>query len=197
MTEREIEHISGVVGGITQRGEQWVIEVTPAGSRYAKKCRTKSEDTRAAAASLYGQVATFECSVSHGEYEGKPVRYYWINAVNPGAPPPSPGVPQTHSDAAGAVSAPQRGNTGSTPQTRSADPTRVSIERQTALKAAVEFAAAWGTSMSDVDVVKVAAEFAAFLETGETTTGHREAVATQGSAAPSFHDPMDEPDIPF
>jgi hypothetical protein len=127
MTEqRETEFVTGTVGGIIQKAaDKWQVEITPTGSQYAKKCWTKSEDTRALAATLIGQEATFECGVSHwAKQDGTPVKSLWINAINPGAPPPQP-LTQPAASAA-------------TP-TQAFDPRQNSIERQCSLKAAVEF----------------------------------------------------------
>ena len=123
--EREIEIVAGTVGAIIQKGEdKWQVEITPMGSQYAKKCWTKSPDTHALAATLIGQFATFECGVSHwAKQDGTPVKSLWINAINPGAPPPSNPVQTTATPTpppAGPQQAPQR----------LADPTRDSIEKQ-------------------------------------------------------------------
>lgn len=84
-------------------------------------------------------------------YDGsKPWMYYWGLL---GIASPSDSVPET----------PPQGK----PETR--DATRISIERQSALKAAVEMAGyriAAGSEVSAQDTLRVAVAFARFLETG-------------------------------
>ena len=177
--EREIEIVVGTVGAIIQKGEdKWQVEVMPAGSQYAKKLWTKSPDTHALAVTLIGQTATFECGVSHwAKQDGTPVKSLWINAINPGAPPPSNPVQTTATPTpppAGPQQAPQR----------LADPTRDSIEKQVALKCAVERHA--GESVPALLVCDTAQVFFDWLQ------GRAAAPTTEDPPTPSDID-----DLPF
>jgi hypothetical protein len=145
MSTKETEFVTGTVNGVTQKApDRWVIEVTPDGSQYSKKLHSKSVDQVSVATGLINQTATFECGVSIWEREGKPVRSLWVNAVNPGVASPLFTAPTTVRRMEGE------------------DPARDSIERQTALKAAVEFHKG-NDEATDGNVIETAALFAAFL----------------------------------
>jgi hypothetical protein len=183
--ERETEFVTGTVGGIIQKAaDKWQVEITPTGSQYAKKCWTKSEDTRALAATLIGQEATFECGVSHwAKQDGTPVKSLWINAINPGAPPPEEyKVAAATHDAHAAITNPA--------QTRPlSDPTRDSIEKQVALKCATEFHAGIPDA-SDKEVISSAQVFFDWLQ------GRAAAPEDLDAPVPGMGMGLDE-DIPF
>lgn len=171
--ERETELVTGTVGGIIQKAtDKWQIEVTPPGSQYSKKLWTKSETQVALATGLIGQTATFECGVSHWTTnDGKPVRSLWVNAINPGTPPPSQAAATARHTPAG-------------------DPRQESIERQVALKAAVDF---WAGSTQDTDTVIAAAEqFDKFLAASRATTAPVSDL--QPDNPPEYHG---DDDVPF
>ena len=144
--ERETEVVSGTVGGIIQKAtDKWQVEVTPPGSQYARKLWTKSETTRAQAATLFGQQATFECGVSEWtNQDDKPVRSLWINHIVSGNPESSAATP-----------------TAAKPRE---DPTRDSIEKQTALIQAVALHSACADIHEQEEVLVTAAKFFAFLQ---------------------------------
>lgn len=169
--ERETETVAGVVSGIIEKGPgKWQVLVRPDGSQYDRKLWTKSETTHGQASALIGQRAAFVCNASYWDGPNGQVRSLWIDHLaDPGGQPAAPSPV--------AASAPPSGSSGS-----GRDDTRVSIERQTALKAAVELWAARGGWDPGVDVAGVvldtAARFAVFLASGAARS-------------------VDDPDIPF
>lgn len=177
--QRETEYVTGTVDSIvTQKGGKWnVIVKTVDSGKYGKKLWTKSADQVATASALIGQTATFECGVSHytNTETGAPTQSLWINAINPGAPPPQNPVaqavgvpgPGASPEATGATQSLSAGMIDPRPtRNHSGDPTRVSIERQTALKAAVELYAAGNNGWDAPAILATAKRFADFLETG-------------------------------
>jgi hypothetical protein len=185
--ERTTETITGLVAEIITKGpEKWqaVVKETP-DQQYGRKLWTKDKDVFATVTALIGQTATFECGVSVWQGDKGPVRSLWINAVNPGSPPPQEPMTDEEiaqklehfSEATGATqSAPNPPDTESPVQTAAAvpaprerdsfgDPRQASIERQVALKCAVEFIASRdkGTDITDTDVIRVAEAFDQFL----------------------------------
>jgi hypothetical protein len=176
MAEKETEIVTGTVVGIIQKGaDKWQVEVrTDLDSQYTKKLWTKKAETQALAAALIEQIATFECGVSHWKLDdGTPTQSLWINAVNPGAPPPTepPGAEEARQgvaqEATGATQSASEASGGSAPTTNHSappsDPTRRSIERQTSLIQAVAYAPV-DLAVQTVDgVLAVAEDFYAYL----------------------------------
>lgn len=160
----ETETVVGAVDGVTQKAaDKWQVAVKPAGSQYAKKLWTKDQAMQTRFAGMIGQQVSVVCNVSHWtNNEGKPIRSLWIAALGDSTPEASPQA--------------------ATGRLASADPRQDSIERQTALKAAVEFYALDG-ERSVPAVIAAATDFAAFL---------------RGDTPPAFTEsaPTDE-DIPF
>lgn len=202
--QREVEivtgTVTGVAQGVTQKGEPlWKVEVrVNPDDKYTRKLNTKSEDQARASQALIGKVASFEASGSPWKNsEGKPVTSWWINAVNPGVLPTasegSAAVTQPHSDTSGVAAQPPSG-TGSF-----SDPRQASIEKQVALKCAVDLAAAGYAGNAPHEITALAAHLFAFLQ------GTAAAVTTQendsgngndrsGGATPAYDDGSD---IPF
>ena len=81
-TEREIELVSGTIGGITQKkADTWTVAVTPEGSQYAKNLWTKSADLVEALSTKLGDHGAFVCSASYWTMQdGKQVRSLWIQS---------------------------------------------------------------------------------------------------------------------
>ena len=81
-TEREIELVSGTIGGITQKkADTWTVAVTPEGSQYAKNLWTKSADLVEALQAKLGDHGAFVCSASYWTMnDGKQVRSLWIQS---------------------------------------------------------------------------------------------------------------------
>lgn len=157
--EREQEVVAGTVAGVTKKAaDQWQIEVAVEGSQYPKKPRTKSAAVVDQLEGMLGQRVQILCNVSHWtNSEGKPVRSLWVEKIMDGTEPP--------------VSAPQPVAPVSQPQSSPIDPRQQSIERQTALKAAVDLYVGFGSQATQgVDtaavVLECARRFADFLETG-------------------------------
>lgn len=180
--DREQEIVTGTVDSIVEKGEsKWQVVVkTHDAATHGKKLWTKSADQITLVRSLLGQQATFECGVSEWTNQsGQPVRSLWINAINPGAPPPgaaqeATGSPQTASQPPG----------GSRPPAN--DPKQYSIERQAAGKAAAH--RYQGTSASVDEVLYLAKRLAEFFQSGEVV-----APEPEGGPPPL---PVDE-NIPF
>lgn len=160
--ERETEFVTGLVDSIITKGQdKWQASVIPGGSQYSKKLWFKGIDTFNAITQLIGSTATFECNVSHwNKDDGTPVKSLWVAAVNPGTPPPQSLTIPSGSNAAATASEPPR-DTPAPVRTQHTDPTRVSIERQTAVKAAVEFHR--GTEAGEDDVLRLARRLADFM----------------------------------
>ena len=172
-TEQETEVVIGTVDStVTKGSSKWqAIVKTPESPQYGKKLWHDDPAQNQVVTSLIGQVATFECRVSHYTLpDGKPSSSLWINAINPGAPPPQepPGAVEAVAAAsketppevaAQPVAPPQRDSFG--------DPRQASIERQVALKCAVElYAGAARTGPNAVNVATILAtaeEFDKFL----------------------------------
>lgn len=175
--EREQELVTGVVGGIIQKGpDKWQVEVTPPNSQYARKLWTKSATQHDALVNLIGQPASILCNVSHWEKDGKPIRSLWVDQI--GGDDPTT-LPEAARPAEG-ITGPQDAKVGDVASTPSglwvkadADPRQTSIERQTALKTAVELLIGLGPVPENVDatatVIKCAERFMTFLQTGEDT----------------------------
>lgn len=160
MSDKETAVVVGTVNGIGAQGDKWKAEVTPDGAQYPKTLWSKSTELYETVVGLVGKVATFECGVSHWEREGKPMTSLWINSVQEGVHAET-SLPTTNTGAGGGTAHPGV----VTPV--DPDPTRVSIERQTAVKAAVEFAPLLPEkSRSADDMLRLAMRIAAFLETG-------------------------------
>lgn len=164
-TERETELVAGVVGGIIQKpGDKWQIEVKQADSQYAKKIWTKSKTFHEAATALIGQQATFLCKISHWEQDGEPRKSLWLDTINPNGSEAAATPP----DAPQATPAPHSGTPAGSPNVTEREKQQ-SIERQTALKAAVEHHAARAITPNQTpadEVLATAVRFAGFLETG-------------------------------
>lgn len=168
MSERETELVAGTIGGIVQKGpSKWQIEITPTGAQYARKAWTKDAGVQAQAAALIGQVATFECGVSHwAKDDGTPVKSLWVNSIRSGTVPEATGSPVSPSEPSPQVQTPPNHSGGYV------DSTQVSIERQSAVKSAVALYAALGPEPG-VDtagaVIAAAKRFASFIATGDDT----------------------------
>jgi hypothetical protein len=148
-TEHETEAVTGTVSGVIQKGpDKWQVAVKPDGSQYEKKLWTKDAAMQATFSALIGQTVTVQCSVSHwNNQEGKAIRSLWIASIggNGAAPNTAPARSQE------ARSAPA-----------GTDPKQDSIERQTAMKSAVEFHA--GSAAAPWDVCETAARFLMFIQ---------------------------------
>lgn len=153
MTEAAVQHetevVSGLLDSVVQKGPgKWQAVVKTADAQqHGRKCWTKSETHHAALTALIGQQVTLNCNVSHWTNpQGAAVRSLWIEEVI-GGPAPA-GV-----SAAVAVAG------GGKPVSPD-EPRQQSIERQTALKAAVE---SFPSGATDVEILGRAEAFAAFI----------------------------------
>ena len=105
--QREIEVVSGVIEGVTQKKpDTWQVVVRPDGSQYTKNLWTKDAELVTSLTAKLGQHGGFVCSASYwNRQDGQQVRSLWINAEGEAAASSAVETVQTRSTPAAAPKA--------------------------------------------------------------------------------------------